>query len=71
MRWVNQAVEQITKDTINHCFKKCGLSEVLFLAEEPDEKFEDLLKSLTIGSLLDENASFEDDADTSKMPINE
>ena len=44
-RWVNQAFEQITKDTIKHCFEKCGFSKVSLLAEEPDEEFEDLLKS--------------------------
>ena len=48
MRWVNQAFEQITKDTIKHCFEKWGFSKVSLLAEEPDEEFEDLLQSLTI-----------------------
>ena len=48
MRCVNQAFEKITKDTIKHCLEKCGFSEVSLLAEEPDEEFEDLLKSLTI-----------------------
>ena len=55
--WVNQAFEQITKDTIKHCFKKCWFSEVSLLAEEPDEEFEDLLNSLTIDVLPDEYAS--------------
>ena len=40
--WVNQAFEQITKDTIKHCFENCGFSEVSLLAEEPGEEFEDL-----------------------------
>ena len=70
MRWVNQAFEQITKDTIKHCFEKCGSSEVSLLAEEPDEEFEDLLKSLTIDIMSDEYASFDDDVDTSEVPIN-
>ena len=39
MRWVNQPMEQITKDTIKHCFEKCGFSEVSLLAEEPDVEF--------------------------------
>ena len=70
MRWVNQAFEQIAKDAIKHCFGKCGFLEVSFLAEEPDEEFEDLLKSLTIDVMPDEYASFDDDVDTSEMPIN-
>ena len=70
MRWVNQAFEQITEDTIKHCFEKCGFSKVSLLAEEPNEEFADLLKSLTIGVMPDENASFDDDVDTSEMPIN-
>ena len=69
MRWVNQAFEQITEDTIKHCFKKCGSSEVSLLAEEPDEEFEDLLKSLNIDVMPDEYASFDDGVDTSEMPI--
>ena len=69
-RWVNQAFEQITKDTIKHCFEKCRFSEVPLLAEEPVEEFEDLLKSLTIDVMPDEYASFDDDVDTSEMPIN-
>ena len=40
------------------------------LAEEPDEKFEDLLKILAIGVMLDDYASIDDDVDTSEMPIN-
>ena len=48
MRWVNQAFEQITQDTIKDCFEKCGFLEVCLLAEEPDEKFENLLKTLPI-----------------------
>ena len=39
-------------------------------AEEPDEEFEDLLKSLTIDVMPDEYASFDDDVDTSEIPIN-
>ena len=39
------------------------------LTEEPDEEFEDLLKSLTIDVIPDEYASFDDDVDTSEMPI--
>ena len=70
MRWVNQAFEQITKDTIKHCFEKCRFSEVSFLAEGPDDEFENLLKSLTIDVMPKEYASFDDDVDTSEMPIN-
>ena len=70
MRWVNQAFEQITKDTIKHSFEKCGFSKVSLLAEEPDEGFGDRLKSLTIDKMPDEYASFDDDVDTSEMPIN-
>ena len=50
--------------------KKCSFSEVSLLAEEPDEKFEDLLKILAIGVMLDDYASIDDDVDTSEMPIN-
>ena len=39
------------------------------LAEEPDEEFENLLKSLPIDVMADEFASSEDDAHTSEMPI--
>ena len=70
MRWVNQPFEQITKDTIKHCFEKCRFSEVSLLAEEPDVEFYDFLKSLTIDVMPDEYASFGDDVDTSEMPIN-
>ena len=70
MRWMNQAFEQITKDTIKNCFEKCGFSEVSLLAAEPDQKFEDFLKSLTIDVMPDEYASFDDDVDTSEMSIN-
>ena len=70
MRWVNQAFEQITKDTIKHCFKKSRFSEVSLLAEEPDEEFVDLLKSLTIDVIPDEYTSFDEDVDASEMPIN-
>ena len=70
MRWVNQAFEQNTKDTIKHCFEKYGFSEVSLLKEAPDEEFEDLLKSLTIDVIPDEYASFDDDVDTSEVPIN-
>ena len=58
-----------TKDTIKHCFEKL-FSEVSLLAEEPDEEFEDVLKSLTSDVMPDEYASFDDDVDTSEMPIN-
>ena len=40
------------------------------LVEEPDEEFEDLLKSLAIDIMPDEYASFYDEVDTSEMPIN-
>ena len=70
MRWVNQAFEQITKDTIKHCFEKCGFSEVSLLAQELDEEFEDHLKSLTIDVMPDEYASFVNNAGISQMPIN-
>ena len=64
--WVNPAFEQITKDTLKHCFKKCGLSEVSLLAEELDKEFENLLKCLTIDEYVYayayEYASFDDDA---------
>ena len=43
MRWVNQAFQQIAKEMIKHCSEKCGFSEVSLLAEEPDEKFKDLI----------------------------
>ena len=68
MRWVNQAFEPITKDTIKHFFETCGFSEVL--AEEPDVEFEDLLKSSTIDLMPDEYVSFNGDVDTSEMSIN-
>ena len=70
MRWVNQGFEQIIKNTRKRCLQKCGFSEVSLFAEEPDEEFEDLLKSLTIGVMPDDYASFDDDVDTSEMPIN-
>ena len=38
--------------------------------EEPDEEFEELIKSLTIDVMPDEYGSFDDDVDTSKMLIN-
>ena len=57
-------MEQITKDTIKYSFEKCGFSQVSLPAEEPEEKFEDLLKSLTIDVMPDEYASFDDDVDT-------
>ena len=66
---MNQAFELITKDTIKHCFEKCGFSEVPLLAEEPDEKFDDLLTCLTIDVMPDEYAPFDDDVDTSEMPV--
>ena len=66
----NQAFEQITKETIKHCFKKCRLSEVSLLTDEPDGEFEDLLKNLTIDVMPEEYASFNDDVNTSEMPIN-
>ena len=40
------------------------------LAEEPDEEFADVLKSLTTDVMPDEYASFDDDVDASEMPIN-
>ena len=40
------------------------------LTEEPDEEFEDLLKSLTVDVMPDEYESIDDDVDTSEMPIN-
>ena len=70
MRWVNQAFEQITKDTTKHCFEKYGFSGLSILAKKPDEEFEDLLNSLTIDVMPDEYASFDDGADTSEMPNN-
>ena len=66
----NQAFEQITKETTKHCFKKCGFSEVSLLTVEPDGEFEDLLKKLTIEVMPEEYASFNDDVNTSEMPIN-
>ena len=69
MSWVNQAFEQITKDTKKHYFEKCRFSEVALLAEEPDEEFEDLLKSLSINAMSDEYASLDDYVDTSEMTI--
>ena len=50
-------------------FKKWGLSEASLLAEELDEEFLDLLKSLTMDIKPDQYASFDDDVDTSEMPI--
>ena len=41
-----------------------------FLAEDSDEEFEDLLKSLTIGVMPDQYASLDNNVDTSEMPIN-
>ena len=70
MTWVNQAFEQISKDTIKYCFKKCGFLAVFLLAEELDEKFEDFLKSVTIAVMPDKYVSFDDDVDTSEIPIN-
>ena len=70
MRWVNQAFEQIAKDTKKHCFEKSEFSEVFLLAEEPDEEFENLLKGLTVDLMPDEYTSSDDDVDTSEMPIN-
>ena len=70
MIWVNQAFGEVTKDTIKHCFENCGFSEVSLFAEELDEEFEDLLKSLIIDIMPDEYVSFEDDVDTSEMSIN-
>ena len=67
---MNQAFEQIIKDTIKHCFEKYGFSEVSLLAEEPDEEFEDLLKSLTIDVMPDEYVSFGDDIDISEISTN-
>ena len=67
---MNEAFEQITKDTTKHCFEKCGFSEVSLLAEKPDEEFEDLLKSLTIDVMPGEHAPFDVDVDASEMPIN-
>ena len=64
---MNQAFEQITKDTVRHCFEKCGFLEVYLLGEEPAEEFEDLR---TIGVMPDEYALFEDDVDSSEMSIN-
>ena len=40
------------------------------LAEDSDEEFEDLLKSLTIDVIPDQYASLDNDVDTSEMPIN-
>ena len=40
------------------------------LAEDSDEEFEDLLKSLTIDVMPDQYASLDNDVDTSEMPIN-
>ena len=70
MRWVDQPFEQITKNTIKHCFKKYGFLEVSLLAEEPDKEFEDLVQSLTINLILGEYASFDNNADTLEIPIN-
>ena len=64
---MNQAFEQITKDTVRHCFEKCGFLEVSLLGEEPAEEFEDLR---TVGVMPDEYALFEDDVDSSEMSIN-
>ena len=58
-----------TKDTIKHCFKEYGFSEVPLLAEEPYKEFENLLNSLDINVMSDEYPSFGDDIDTSEMPI--
>ena len=69
MKWLNQAFEQIIKDTIKPCFKKRGFSEVPLLAEEPDEELGDLLKSLTIEVVPDEYSSFGYDVDISEIPI--
>ena len=41
----------------------------VFACREPDEEFEDLLKSLTIDVMPDEYALFDDDVDTSDMLI--
>ena len=40
------------------------------LTVEPDGEFEDLLKNLTIEVMPEEYASFNDDVNTSEMPIN-
>ena len=70
MGWANQAFEQITMGTIKHCFEKCGFSVGSLLPGEPDEEFEDLLKSLTIDVMPDEYVPFGNDVHTSEMPIN-
>ena len=67
---VNQAFEQITKVTIKRCFEKCGFSKGLLLLEEPDEEFEDLLKSLTIDVMPHDYVRIGNHVHTSEMPIN-
>ena len=47
-----------------------GSQEWPLLAEDSDEEFEDLLKSLTIDVMPDQYASLHNDVDTSEMPIN-
>ena len=70
MRCVNEAFEQITKDTNQHCFEKCEFLEVSLLAEKLNDKFEDFLKSLTIEVMPDHYGLFGDDVDTLEIPIN-
>ena len=70
MRRVNQAFEQITKDTKEHYFEKCRFSEVACLQKNLMRNLRDLLKSLNINAMLDEYASFDDDVDISETPIN-
>ena len=47
IHWMQMAWEEVMKETIEHCFEKCGFGSADVLAEETlDTEFNDLVKEL-------------------------
>ena len=69
--WLQTAWKSVSRETIRHCFKKCGFNVVSTpdRIEHLDTEFEDLLKQLSSEATLDEYIDFNVDIIMSEPDI--
>ena len=69
--WIQAAWNEVTSDTIKHCFEKCGFGTPEILAEENiDEEFDELLKELCPETSVEEFVDFDACVDICDPAVN-
>ena len=69
--WIQAAWNEVTSNTIKHCFEKCGLGTPEILAEENiDEEFDELLKELCPETFVEEFVDFDACVDICDSAVN-